>query len=318
VTSGDAIDWARVRERYLNTPPLQLLDELRDARIAGDLLLRSWALTSVKRSADALLDLEGTARLAPHDVMVRVELECVRAQVRGGKKEKIDVANRWWDSAQSTPDPQRTRRIAALTAALGTRHGSVEHEFANRRLVQAASQQFEEEPDNPTAVASLATGYWELRDREAAAGALEVLRRSGFPPWPGLWDLDSAIATKEVDWARAWSSRLKARELRGQRTPEWLYFAFRWGSLLWLLLWLIGCAFAIFGLVLPTLIAAVIIVATELVVADVNQVPARRAITSRRDNDARAHGPADPRSDRRGRRGLAGVESNAGTSTRRP
>jgi hypothetical protein len=234
VTSGDAIDWARVRERYLNTPPLQLLDELRDARIAGDLLLRSWALTSVKRSADALLDLEGTARLAPHDVMVRVELECVRAQVRGGKKEKIDVANRWWDSAQSTPDPQRTRRIAALTAALGTRHGSVEHEFANRRLVQAASQQFEEEPDNPTAVASLATGYWELRDREAAAGALEVLRRSGFPPWPGLWDLDSAIATKEVDWARAWSSRLKARELRGQRTPEWLYFAFRWGSLLWL------------------------------------------------------------------------------------
>ena len=279
MTSGDAIDWARVHERYLNTPPLQLLDELRDARTAGDLVLRSWALTSVKRRADALRDLEGTARLAPDDVMVRVELECIRAQVRGGRKERIDVANHWWDSAQSTPDPQRTRRLAAKTAALGTRHGSLQHDFANRRFVQAAREQFDEDPDNPVAVVSLAAGYSELRDREAAAGALKDLRGRGFPPWPGLWDLDSAIATKEGDSARAWSSRLKARELRGQRTPGWLYLAFRWGSLLCLLPWLIGCAFAIFGLVVPTLIVAVVIVATQLV-ADINQVPVRRAILS--------------------------------------
>jgi hypothetical protein len=280
VTSGIAIDWARMRERYLNTPPLQLLDELRDSRTAGDLLLRSWALASVKRRTEALRDLEGAARLAPDDVMVRVELECVRAQVRERRRERIDVANRWWDSAGSTPDPYRTRRIAAVTAALGTRHGSVEHEFANRRLVQAASERLDGEPDNPGAVVSLATGYWELRDREAAIEALEGLRRRGFPPWPGLWDLDSAIATKEGDSARAWSSRLKARELRGQHTNDWLYLAVRWGSLICLVPWLIGCAFAIFGLILPTLIAAVLVVATQFVVADVNQVPARRAIIS--------------------------------------
>ena len=280
MTSDVAIDWARVRERYLITPPLQLLDELRDPGTPGDLLLRSWALTSVKRRAEALLDLEGAARLAPDDVMVRVERECVRAQVRGRRRERIDVANRWWDSAGSTPDPYRTRRIAAVTAALGTRHGSVEHEFANRRLVQAASEGLGEEPDNPGAVVSLATGYWELRDWEAAIGALEGLRSRGFPPWPGLWDLDSAIATKEGDSTRAWSSRLKARELRGQHTNDWLHLAFRWGSIICLMSWLVGCAFAIFGLVLPTVIAAGVVTATQFIVADVNQVPARRAIIS--------------------------------------
>jgi hypothetical protein len=280
MTGEGAIDWVQVRERYRSTPPLQLLDQLEDSGTAGDILLRSWALASVQRRAEGLRLLESAARLVPDDVMVHVELECVRAQVRGGRRERIDVANRWWDSAGSTPDPHRTRRIAAMTAVLGTKHGSVEHEFANRRLVQAASEQFDEDPDNPVAVMSLATGYWELRDWQAAAEALEGLRKRGFPPWPGLWDVDSAIAGKQGDSARAWSSRVKARELRGHRIPAWLYPAVRWGSLLCLLPWLIGCAFAIFGLVVPTVIAAVVIVAIQLVVADVNHVPARRATIS--------------------------------------
>ena len=156
----------------------------------------------------------------------------------------------------------------------------MEHEFANHRLVQTASEQLGEESHNPSAVVSLATGYWELRDWEAAAGALRGLREHGFPPWPGLWEVDSAIAAKQGDSARAWSSRIKARELRGQRTHAWLYPAFRWGSLLCLLLWLIGCAFAIFGLIVPTIVAALVIVATQLLVADVNHVPARRVTTS--------------------------------------
>jgi hypothetical protein len=97
VTGNRAIDWAQVRERYRSTSPLELLDQLEDPGTAGDLLLRSWALASVQRPSEGLRLLEGAARLVPDDVMVHVELECVRAQVREGRRERIDVANRWWD-----------------------------------------------------------------------------------------------------------------------------------------------------------------------------------------------------------------------------
>lgn len=177
-----AVRWGWVRRRYRETPPLLLLDELRDAKEADELILRSLALGSVGRASDELRDLERASAQDGDDAMLQISLEVGRAANGGTARERIDLANRLWDAADSTPDPAVTRRMTATTALRGTKHGSPEHRMAADRLVAAASGQLDQEPQGPGALYVLAVGYWELGDRDAAASTLNMLHEQGYPP----------------------------------------------------------------------------------------------------------------------------------------
>lgn len=273
-----AVNWTGIRERYNRSAPLELLDQLRDTNEADELIIRSWALGSIGRSSESLRDLERAAELANDDPMLAVYVAAARAKQRGTNRERIDLANRLWDSADSTPDPAATRYVAATTAMVGTRHGSSQHRVAAERAGSAASERLAQDPDNPSARLSVAAADWDLDNTAAAAENLTSLRTLGYPPIPQVWALDHLVALSARDPDRARQSWVRWRELRGRPAEPWHYWVKRWCFFLLLVPWLVAAIAAIFGWVIATAILVAIATGIELVTARVIELSARRTI----------------------------------------